>query len=39
VLYSTQAADFARLNELRASGIPLEEAIEIRAKENFPHEC
>ena len=39
VLYSTQAADFSRLNELRASGVPLEEAIEIRAKENFPHEC
>ena len=39
VLYSTQAADFARLNELRANGVPLEEAIEIRAKENFSHGC
>ena len=38
VLYSTQAADFARVNELCASGMPLEKAIEVRAKENFPNE-
>ncbi len=38
VLYSTQANDFARVNQFCSQGIPLEEAIEIVAKENFPDE-
>jgi conjugal transfer ATP-binding protein TraC len=38
VLYSTQAADFAVINELCQQGVALEEAIEIVAKRNFPNE-
>ncbi len=38
VLYSTQAVDFERVNELCSQGLSLEDAIEARAKENFPNE-
>ena len=38
VLYSTQASDFAAINELRQQGISLSDAIEIIAKRNFPGE-
>ena len=38
VLYSTQAADFAAVNELLTQGFALEEAIEVVAKRNFPHD-